>query len=186
MIKFFVALVWLTAIGPTLIAQDTPKASPPEGCAQFVQQFYDWYLAKEKALMDDKSEDSAFEITLRDKQSSFTPALVKALKDDLEASKKSPDEIVGLDFDPFLNSQDTADKYVVGEVHSKGDHYLVDVFGILEGKQLPKPDVVPELTLENGKWIFTDFHYGESDTPANENLIGILQQLKKDREKPKK
>jgi hypothetical protein len=184
--KALVAVLVLIVGQSCLIAQGTPTASPPEGCAQFVQQFYDWYLAKEKALMDAKSEDSAFEVTLRDKQASFSPGLVQALKDDLEASKKSSDEVVGLDFDPFLNSQDTAEKYVVGEVHPKGDHYYVDVFGVWEGKKNPKPDVVPELALEKGKWIFTNFHYQESDIPVNENLVSVLQQLKKDREKPPK
>jgi hypothetical protein len=169
-----------------LTAQSAPTASPPEGCAQFVQQFYDWYLAKEKALTNDRSQESAFETTLREKQSSFARALVQALKDDLEASKKSPGELVGLDFDPFLNAQDTAEKYLVGEVHPKADHYCVDVFGVWGGKKNAKPDVVPELALVNGKWIFTNFHYGESDIPVNENLVSILQQLKKDREKPTK
>jgi hypothetical protein len=167
-------------------AQSLAAASPPEDCGKFVREFYDWYLAKEKALMKDESQESAFEATLSEKASSFSPELVKALKDDLEASKKSPDEIAGLDFDPFLNSQDTAEHYVVGEVHPKGDHFWVDVFGVWEGKKNPKPDVVPELALQNGKWIFVNFHYGDSDIPVNENLVSILQQLKKDREKTAK
>lgn len=134
--------------------------------------------------MGENSEGSVFEKTLSEKASSFSPDLLKALQEDLAASKKSPDEIVGLDFDPFLDAQDTAEKYVVGEVHQQGDRYRVDVFGFWEGKKNPKPDVVPELAFQNGNWVFMNFHYRESDIPVNENLLSVLQQLKKDREKP--
>ena len=185
-IKAHVVVLIMIVSAAHLTAQSAPTASPPKGCAEFVQQFYDWYLAKAKALTNDPSQESAFEVTLREKKSSFTSALAQALKDDLEASKKSPGEIVGLDFDPFLNGQDTAEKYVAGEVRPKANHYYVDVFGVWEGKKNPKPDVVPELALVDGKWIFTNFHYGKSDIPVNENLISVLQQLKKDRDKPTK
>jgi hypothetical protein len=76
--------------------------------------------------------------------------------------------------------------FVVGRVHHKGDRYLVDLFGVREGKKSLEPDVVPELALQNGKWVFTNFHHGESDIRVNENLVSILQQLKKDREKTAK
>lgn len=170
----------------SLMAQTRAAAPPSEACGRFVQQFYDWYLAKGNELTKGQSHESALEVTLREKQSSFNPGLVKALQEDLSASKKSPDEIVGLDFDPFLNAQDTPERYVVGEVQPKGDHFWVEVFGLWEGKKNSKPDVVPELALENGKWIFTNFHYGKSDIPVNENLVTILQELKKDRERPAK
>ena len=186
MSKGFHALLILVLLASSSMAQSVAAASASEACGQFVQQFYDWYLAREKALMSDESQESAFEATLSEKASSFSPGLVQALKDDLAASKKSSDEIVGLDFDPFLNAQDAPERYVVGEVRPKGDHYYVDVFGVWEGKKNSKPDVVPELALKDGKWVFTNFHYGQTDIPVNENLMSILQQLKKDREKPAK
>jgi hypothetical protein len=169
------------------MAQTTKAAaSPSTACGQFVQQFYDWYLAKENALSKDPSADSSLEVALREKQSQFSPELIKALQEDLAAAKKSPDEIVGLDFDPIQNAQDNPERYVVGEVRPKGDHFWVEVFGIWEGKKGAKPDVVPELFSENGKWIFTNFHYPESDNPVNENLLSVLQALKKEREQPPK
>ena len=183
--RLFALLILVFSVASSM-AQSAAAASPSESCGQFVQQFYDWYLAREKALMNEKSQESAFEATLSEKASSFTPELVKALRDDLAASKKSADEIVGLDLDPFLNSQDSAERYFVGKVQQKGDRYLVDVFGVWEGKKNPKPDVVPELALQNGKWVFTNFHYGETDISVNENLVRILQQLKKDRDKAAK
>jgi hypothetical protein len=112
--------------------------------------------------------------------------LAKGLEGDLAASKKSPGEIVGLDFDPFLNAQDIAERYLVGNVTSKGDHYWVEVFGVWNGQKNSNPDVVPEVAFENGHWIFTNFHYGKTDIPVNENLVSILEVLQKDRQKAAK
>jgi hypothetical protein len=167
-----------------MLKAQTPTAlSQTQGCGPFVQQFYNWYVAKENALTKSNSRESALEVALREKQSSFSAELVKALKNDLTASKGSPEEVVGLDFDPFLNAQDMGERYLVGKITPKGDHYWVEVFGIWEGKKNTKPDVVPELAFQNGQWIFTNFHYGETSTPTNENLLSVLQQLKKERRK---
>jgi hypothetical protein len=136
--------------------------------------------------MKSNSRESALEVTLREKRSSLSPELVKGLKEDLAASKKSPGEIVGLDFDPFLNAQDIAERYLVGNVTPKGDHYWVEVFGVWNGQKNSNPDVIPELAFENGHWIFINFHYGKTDIPVNENLVSILQVLKKDRQKSAK
>jgi hypothetical protein len=62
----------------------------------------------------------------------------------------------------------------------------VEVFGFWNGKKNAKPDVVPELVFEKGRWIFVNFHYDSSGFPENENLVSVLQALKKSREKPGK
>jgi hypothetical protein len=179
--RTLIALILFSlSVGP-LQAQTPTTSSQSEDCGHFVQQFYNWYVAKENALMKSNGLGSALEVALREKRSSFSTELVKALKEDLAASKKSPAEIVGLDFDPFLNAQDIAERYLVGNVTPKGDHYWVEVFGVWNGEKNSNPDVVPELRFENGHWIFTNFHYGKTDIPVNENLISILEVLKKDR-----
>jgi len=169
-----------------LQAQTPATASKPQDCGPFVQQFYNWYVAKVNALMKRNSRESALEVTLREKRSSFSSELVKGLKEDLAASKKSHGEIVGLDFDPFLNAQDIAERYLVGKITPKGDHYWVEVFGVWGGQKNSNPDVVPELAFEHGQWIFTNFHYGKTDIPVNENLVSVLQVLEKDRGKKAK
>jgi len=90
---------------------------------------------------------------------------------------------VGLDFDAFLNAQDIPERYLVGKITPNGDHYWVEVFGVWNGQKNSNPDVVPELAFENGQWIFTNFHYGKTASPVNENLVSVLQILKKDRRK---
>ena len=182
--RTFIAFI-LFCFGAGALQAQTPTTQPSD-CGSFVQQFYNWYVAKQNALTKRNSRESALEVALRDKRSFFSPELVKDLKEDLAASKKSPEEIVGLDFDPFLNAQDIAEHYVVGNVTPKGDHYWVEVFGVWNGQKNSKPDVVPELASENGHWIFTNFHYGKTDIPVNENLVSILEVLKKDRRKTAK
>ena len=179
--RTFIALILFSFGVGALQAQTPTTPSQPRDCGPFVQQFYNWYVAKENALMKPNSRGSALEVTLREKRSSFSPELVKGLKEDLAASKKSHGEIVGLDFDPFLNAQDIAERYLVGKITPKGDHYWVEVFGVWGGQKNSNPDVVPELAFENGQWIFTNFHYGKTDIPVNENLVSVLQILKKDR-----
>ena len=174
-----VALV-LFLFAVTDARQAAVAADPAAGCGQFVQKFYDWYIAREKALNKANSRKDIMEVAMKEKRSCFSPDLLKALQEDVAAAHKDPGEIVGLDFDPVLASQEEPERYVVGEVHANGDHYLVDVFGFLEGKKDSKPTVVAELIPKNGQWIFTNFHYDK------DNLISVLQQLKKDRERTKK
>jgi Protein of unknown function (DUF3828) len=184
--RTFIALILFSFGVGALQAQTPTTASKHQDCGPFVQQFYNWYVAKLNALMKRNGPESALEVTLREKRSSFSPELVKGLKGDLAVSKKSPGEIVGLDFDPFLNAQDIAERYLVGKITPKGDHYWVEVFGVWGGQKNSNPDVVPELAFEHGQWIFTNFHYGKTDIPVNENLISVLQVLKKDRGKEAK
>lgn len=150
-----------------------------DSCHHFVQGFYNWYLPHIR-----KSEYS-FERALEDKKDSFSPELLSMLKRDAEASAKSPGEIVGLDFDPFLNAQDIADQYVVGDVLNNGKSYLVDVYAVWKDKKETQPSVVPELICTNGQWRFINFYYSHPDKPSNpddDNLIGVLKSLQDKRQ----
>ena len=179
MSKFSQATLFLVLLVLTDVRQTANAAEPAKECSQFVQKFYDWYVAREKALTKASSHKDVMEVAMKEKRSAFAPELIKALQEDVTAARKNPREIVGLDFDPILASQEEPERYEAGEVRAKGDHYLVDLFGYLEGKKDPKPTVVAEITSKNGQWIFTNFHY-EGDTS---NLVDVLKQLKKDREK---
>src|SRR5689334_6354600 len=80
--------------------------------SDFVQKFYNWYVPI--ALKTTKEPSSDLAIAKRG--SLFDPPLLSALKADAEAARNSPGDIVGLDFDPFLNAQDPSKKYVAGDV----------------------------------------------------------------------
>lgn len=165
------------AFAPSALAADT------QGAKTFVQNFYDWYAVKQAKL--DKAID--LEKVLKLKANDFTADLTKKLKDDIEASKKSPDEIVGLDFDPiFSTNGDPYPKYVTGKVTERNGTVCLDMHGLDKGKKVTKPSVTPEVKQVKGKWQFANFHYGKSEFPENENLLSILKCLKESRDKPVK
>jgi hypothetical protein len=109
------------------------------------------------------------------------------MKQDADAQAKNPGEIVGIDFDPFLNGQDFAQKYVVGKVTHKGDRYRVEVFGIWNGKKDEIPSVVPELMYSNGQWRFMNFYYHrDPKKPSEDDLLSVLRALREERKRAKK
>lgn len=159
-----------------------PGGDLKKSCHDYVQRFYDYYIAgieKTEPLMPEQR-------ALNNKNYAFSPELRKRLKEDAEASAKSPGEIVGLDFDPFANCQDSPGRYVAAKVSSVGRSYLVDVYGIDGGKRSAQPAVTPELVYEKGKWVFVNFHYGKTNIPENENLLSVLKALAASRAQPAK
>jgi hypothetical protein len=162
-----------------------PQASPPskdeQSCQDFVQQFYDWYLSFNTSKGKLPANGPSEEDVLRLRPQVLSPELLRMLKEDLEASKKSSDDVVGLDFDPFLNTQDPSPKFKLERVTVKDGHCNAVVYGIRGGKKQEK--VKPELTQGASGWVFVNFHY-DSETPKDDNLIDILKSLREDRKKP--
>ena len=159
-----------------LAAQTPAPKSDEASCHTFVQNFYDWYSA----------HGTNFETAMKLKQAVLSNDLKQALLDDLAASRKSSDDIVGLDFDPFVNSQDPARHYRVSKTSVKEGTCRAEVHGVPStADRRSKPDATAELRFETGAWKFVNFHYGSENGPENENLMSILRQLKRDREKGK-
>jgi hypothetical protein len=161
----------LIVLFAALPARSDDNQPPPSTSLQFVQQFYDYYLPK--ALVPD-----GLTSTLDKRKADFDEPLSRALRDDIEAQAKATDEIVGLDFDPFLNSQDPAERYEVVSFEKKGGKYDVTVYEVRDGKRSEQPIVIPELTY-NGHWRFVNFHY-----PNGDDLLTVLQSLKANRNSP--
>lgn len=157
----------------TFAAQSHGSMAAETGSVRlFVQSFYDWYTPKVVTV----KSGPAWDLALKSKTTAFSPALFKALREDSAASAKAKGEIVGLDFDPILNSQDPAGHYKVGKVVRKGETYLVSVYSVLSGKPSSKAAVVAQLTLHRGNWQFANFLY-----PGRKDLIQALKDLKKER-----
>lgn len=159
-------------------APSKPSMNDEASCRRFVEEFYAWYL--HRVLKDRAGRGSDF--VLREKSSALSGELQKLLKEDSTAQSKA-DEIVGLDFDPFLASQDPADRYVLGKVVPKGSRYWIDAYGVSDGKQRAQPDVLVELMRAEGRWIVVNFHYPRLG--QKENLLAILKTLALKRNKQK-
>src|SRR6266851_5844884 len=120
----------LFVLGASCLLSAQEKKSEPQdaqkSCRVFVQQFYDWYVSethKENAM-------HSWDLALKQKGYAFSPELRRELTEDSEAQAKAVGEIVGLDFDPFLNSQDPSEHFVVGEIRRSNDRYFVEVYGM--------------------------------------------------------
>jgi hypothetical protein len=154
-----------------------------ESARVFVQKFYDWYGALDAAHEPGSKTPSPYILTLKHKPSYLQNTLLNALiADDLAQEKAN--EIVGLDFDPFTNAQDTRSGYQTGTVVQKGIYYFIDVHdiksGLVRNAVLSAPLVLTaEITKINGQWEFFNFIYPKED--GGYNLLDILKSLKNDR-----
>jgi hypothetical protein len=136
-----------------------------------VQEFYDWYLPLTSVQ---RVGPTWYELLTR-RSEILTPQLRRALQADSAAQVGAPGESVGLDFDPFLFSQDPCERYEVGGATRKGTRYWVDVYEVCAGKRSAHPHVVAEVAPSRGGWVFVNLHYGRS------NLLRILDDLKRQR-----
>ena len=88
------------------------------------------------------------------------------------------ESIAGLDFDPFLGSQDPGERYEVGTIAQKGSSQWADIHGVWAAQRSSSTDVVAELVLQDGHWTFVNFHY-----PDGSALLTILKLLREGRQK---
>jgi hypothetical protein len=165
--------VCLQAASFSLRAQQDGPGTIQKSCQDFVQAFYDWYAP----IALKEHSGPAWNLALEYKSNSFASDISRHLKKDSAAQAKNAGEIVGLDFDPFLNNQDSDERYVVGNVAVKGDSYWADVYAVRSGEKNAKPDIVAELMRKSGRWLFVNFHYGKSAYSNDENLVSILKAL---------
>jgi len=166
------ALCFLSA--PAALA-DNPSPAQVAASA-FVQKFYDWYTP----VAHQHGKTPSWVVALDKQGAAFDPGLVRALRADGAAQKKVSGDIVGLDFDPFLSSQDPKDKYTVGEATEHDGVYVISVYGVRSGRQNYKPDLVVEVKASKDSFVFTNFRYG-----ADGDLVGTLKTLKDQRAKTK-
>ena len=173
-IKALVLGITLVCLGSSspCFATEHETAATQGSCRDFVASFYHWYIPKAFSNNGDEVK-----LALTQKRSSFGEELYHGLSEDAEAQAKSPGELVGLDFDPFLGGQDLRDRYLFGAAMLDGDTCRVRVYGISSGKRNSKPDVIPELVFRNNEWVFVNFRYHQSD------LLGVLKNLKELRQR---
>ena len=136
----------------SLYGQATKREDTFQSPRRFVEEFYRWYAARARG--DGRTSD----IALRLRGSDFGPELATLLKEDSAGQDKCAD-LVGLDFDPILNTQDPWERYEVGRITLKGGYYRAEIYGVQSGKRREKPDVVAEFVKKNGHWFFVNFYY---------------------------
>jgi hypothetical protein len=167
--NLLIAVILVTFLSVTLHAEKPSQGNAEQSCRTFVEGFYDWYVPL--ALHSVK----AYETVLKGKTGFFSPSLVHQLREDYE-SQAHATEITGLDFDPFLNSQDPSDRFLVTSVRAQGKHCSTEVRGIASGTK--QEEIHPELLLAGEKWQFVNFRYTKDS-----DLLGILRSLREEQRK---
>jgi hypothetical protein len=147
------------------------SAAPPsdpdlESATRFVNAFYAWYLPSAQ-------KGSGMQVALHDSSALFSPTLAAALRADGEAQARSPGEIVGLDWDPFLDAQDFCESYEVGPARREGDQVLVEVHGKCSGRNDTLPDVVADLRRDRSTWVFATFRYPRRSSDLLKDLAEL-------------
>ena len=142
-----------------------------DSCRSFVQSFYDWYVPNRLT-----KHGAALDIVLNDRSQYFSSELHRLLREDIDAQKKVTGVIVGLDFDPFLASQDFSDRHTTGKIVVKAGSYWVEIYRVSDGKKESTPALKAELVFNNGQWNFINFHYSKTD------LLSLLKLLRKNRQ----
>jgi hypothetical protein len=166
-------LLFLGAVCRPLLAQPPTTHDLERSCRAFVQRFYEWYVP----YAVNESTACAWCRVLRYRPADVSPKLRRALRTDSEAQAEAAGGIVGLDFDPFLNTQDPNKRYVIGRVAERNGRCWAPVYGASPGRKSAKPDVTAELVLKGRRWLFANFHYGKSKNTEDEDLIDLLTHL---------
>lgn len=119
---------------------------------EFVQKFYNWYVP-----FSAHSKTLACKEVLNAHPEYFSRALHPMLKKNIAEMERTGG--LGLGFDPFLNSQDPASKYVVGPADGTDEGYAMEVYAVQDGRRQSKPDVIAVVENQHNSWVLTNFHY---------------------------
>lgn len=113
-----------------------------------------------------------WDATYQRRHARFAPALAALLDADTRAAAASPDEIVGLDFDPLTWAQDTMTGFEVAPATRDGAGAIVPV---TVRQDSARTALHVRLTRSDAGWRVSNIHYPERD------LVTILRQLAADR-----
>jgi len=158
-----------------------------KSCQAFVQEFYNWYLPRFNIPISPVNEKNSAQgptsdDVLKIRPEALSPKLLHMLQGDSEASAKAVGEIVGLDFDPFLNTNgDFGTEARVTRVSLVNGLCRVSVQGY--EKNQPEGQVFAELSPKGNLWVFEDFYFDGSFSHSKD-LIQTLNELAAFRRKP--
>jgi hypothetical protein len=145
------------------------------GARTFVQGFYGWYAAKVLASSHRQS-GFGFIDAVRQRPTWFSPELKRLLEEDVAAASKCKDDVVGLDWDPFLESQETPGSYTVGKVEKTAQGFRVSVdLKDAKARDARNPAAEADVAFVDDHWQFVDFVEEPTDPKLKQGLVAILK-----------
>jgi hypothetical protein len=161
-IRYFCFLM-LAMIACSLMAQTKAPRYVGNSPNDFVEGFYSWYVPHNMSGVSIADMGKYLQLI----RSELSPHLAELLEEDSAAQAKCKD-LIGLDFDPFLYTQEPAEHYKIGRAVQTKNGYRVSIYRLEAGKTADEPDVIAEVTQRDGRWYFVNFYYpGGSDLIAN-------------------
>lgn len=161
-------------LGATVVSRAIAQ-QPLDSVRAFVQSFYDWYVPIART---DNPWPSDYAV-LTQRPWVLSTELLGALRADSAAQARVQGVTVGLDWDPFLKSQDPCERYEVGSATVRGRRYLVEIYAVCSGKKDDAPHLVAELVRRRTSWVFSNFR----DPKDNTDLLTGLRLLRRARER---
>lgn len=150
------------------LARPSDAQGPRDSVLQFVQSFLTWYVPIALATQEGPSSNAVLA-----QEKWLSPELRAALRADSAAQARADGVIVGLDFDPFLDTQDPWQRYEARSVSRKGRRYFISIYGFRDDNNMARLEVIAEVARRNGSWVFTNFHYPKEHT----DLVTVLRRL---------
>ena len=144
----------LVAVVTVLAAAQAPGADP----AAVVRALYRDHFAQRQR----------WDITFKRNRTKFTPELLALLDADERKQAATPDEVVGLDFDPITNAQDEATGYQITGTTHEGADAIVAVTVKFGRTDVSKVRV--RLSPSGQTWRIANVLYDEGD------LVTILKE----------
>jgi hypothetical protein len=140
-------LVLVTTVLSAGCAKEEPKGEP-QSPREFLQDFYDWYVP----LANVDAPEPAVNNVLRLRPMAIDSTLLRLLKTDSILRVSSPGEVVGIDWDPFLLSQDPCGHYSVGHETGDGNTREFEVVGNCGAASAKGPFTVT-VGKQRGRWV---------------------------------
>lgn len=132
--------------------------------AEFVREFYDWY-----ATYVQNQNGTAWYAVLSKDPPILDDKLSTLLRADSAAQSAALGEVMGIDWDPFLATQDPCESFEIQKVTADTDDGRVEVRTSCYYVD-SLPDVVAQVVRRGEGWAFTNFSYPREST----DLLKIL------------
>ena len=152
--------------GEDLVAASQSAAPDP---SVTVQAFLDWYVPDALSL----GGGPAWWKTMSADPPVLTPELLEELRRDSLASAQVEGEIVGIDFDPFLASQDPCERYVTKNAAESASPRLVAVHAECAGEVQPRPSALLEVVSAGEGWKIQNVRYPSEGGDLLETLRSL-------------
>ncbi|MBA3854368.1 MAG: hypothetical protein C0503_08135 [Gemmatimonas sp.] len=153
--------------------------SPGGGPQGEAMAYVEGFLARYLGQFDESIEHPAGWNPLTALRADLSPELMRALQEDRDASAANDEEIVGLDFDPFIDAQDVCERYESRAAVPQDSTMDVAVYNTCNWGHPLVPDAIYRLMRRNNRWVIVDIRYA-----GGQSLLQVLAYYAEQRKKP--